>query len=251
MPTNCAFWRNLEFRFRELLNIPEAARLTGMYCNAQWGVHGGPRDQRNRARLHQLFTPLARAGAIAAGAPNGVDALDVWLNLLWTDTPDSHAIESHHAENGVWVSDEHQGGWIQNLVLVSADYCVVRSARAFESETTTAVAGVPVLPGRKPNGAAEPKSDESNGKDAGPTVSGDGKADGMDRRSTMSPAEIRQAFVRPILTDKGWSIHDWADKANVDFHTANEYLKGTTNPYASTRKKLADSLGVAVADLPA
>jgi hypothetical protein len=37
----------------------------------------------------------------------------------------------------------------------------------------------------------------------------------------------------------------------VDFHTANDYLKGITNPYASTRKKLADSLGVLVKDLPA
>jgi hypothetical protein len=37
----------------------------------------------------------------------------------------------------------------------------------------------------------------------------------------------------------------------VDFHTANDYLKGKTNSYKSTRKKLADALGVPVEELPA
>jgi len=60
----------------------------------------------------------------------------------------------------------------------------------------------------------------------------------------------REAFVRPILDKKGWSIHDWAEKSEVDFHTANDYLNGETNPHPSTRKKLADALGVTVDDLP-
>jgi hypothetical protein len=61
----------------------------------------------------------------------------------------------------------------------------------------------------------------------------------------------RQAFVMPILKRKGWSILEWANASNVDFHTANNYLKGATHPYSSTLKKLACSLGVAVEDLPA
>lgn len=60
----------------------------------------------------------------------------------------------------------------------------------------------------------------------------------------------RDAFVRPLLNKKGWSIHDWAVNSNVDFHTAASYLKGKTKTYQSTRKKLADSLGVLVEDLP-
>jgi hypothetical protein len=75
---------------------------------------------------------------------------------------------------------------------------------------------------------------------------------GADERSaTMTSAELRQAFVRPILERKGWSILDWANDSTVDFHTASDYWKGTTKPYRSTRKKLADSLGVDATDLPA
>ena len=65
-----------------------------------------------------------------------------------------------------------------------------------------------------------------------------------------SQARQRAAFVMPILVTKGWSIFEWATDAKVDFHTANDYLKGTKNSYNSTRTKLAASLGVKVEDLP-
>jgi transcriptional regulator with XRE-family HTH domain len=54
----------------------------------------------------------------------------------------------------------------------------------------------------------------------------------------------------PILAKRGWSIHEWAVNSDVDFHTANGYLKGETNPFRSTRKKLAESLGIKVEELP-
>jgi len=60
----------------------------------------------------------------------------------------------------------------------------------------------------------------------------------------------REAFVRPRLESMGWSILDWAKNSGVDFHTANDYFKGETKPYPSTRKKLADSLGITAKDLP-
>jgi len=61
----------------------------------------------------------------------------------------------------------------------------------------------------------------------------------------------RQTFLRPILEGKGFSVHDWAKTAGVDFHTANDYLNGETTPYKSTRKKLADAIGIGVERLPA
>jgi len=64
------------------------------------------------------------------------------------------------------------------------------------------------------------------------------------------PKNKREAFVMPILGRKGWSIHEWAVESRVDFHTANNYLKGKTRSYRSTRKKLADSLDVEVEKLP-
>jgi len=60
----------------------------------------------------------------------------------------------------------------------------------------------------------------------------------------------REAFVRPLLEQKGWSIYEWSVNAKVDFHTANGYLKNKTNPYPSTKKKLAESLGVEPTNLP-
>jgi len=46
-------------------------------------------------------------------------------------------------------------------------------------------------------------------------------------------------------------FHDWAKVAKVDFHTADAYLKGETNPYPSTRRKLARALEIKVEELPA
>ena len=158
MLSDSAFWRNLEARLRELLDIPGSARFAAMLVRGQWSLNDGPLDERDLARLHQLFLPLARAGAIAAGIPNGADALDGWLNLLRADSPHFNVIA--RKEDGVDIHDE---GWIQNLVSASVDYCIVRAARAFESETAAAVDG---LPNVNPNGATEPKPDESSGHDA-------------------------------------------------------------------------------------
>jgi lambda repressor-like predicted transcriptional regulator len=60
----------------------------------------------------------------------------------------------------------------------------------------------------------------------------------------------RRSVIKPILDKEGMSIHDWANKARVDFHTANNYLKGKTMPYPATLKKLAEALGLEVAKLP-
>jgi lambda repressor-like predicted transcriptional regulator len=60
----------------------------------------------------------------------------------------------------------------------------------------------------------------------------------------------REALVMPNLAERGWSIHRLAVEANVDFHTVNDYLKGRTQPNRSTRKQLAEALGIPVQQLP-
>lgn len=60
----------------------------------------------------------------------------------------------------------------------------------------------------------------------------------------------REALVLPILEAKGWSVLDWATDAEVAYHTADDYLKGKRRPYRSTIKKLAESLGLTVQQLP-
>jgi hypothetical protein len=61
----------------------------------------------------------------------------------------------------------------------------------------------------------------------------------------------RRNFIEPRLTSKGWSTVDWALNANVNFNTANNYLRGKTKPRRDTLKKLADALGVAATEMPA
>lgn len=60
----------------------------------------------------------------------------------------------------------------------------------------------------------------------------------------------RKRALLPILCDKGFSVLDWAKEANVDFHTANDYLNGNTHPYPSTLKKLAAALGLPASTMP-
>jgi hypothetical protein len=69
-------------------------------------------------------------------------------------------------------------------------------------------------------------------------------------RGKAERAKARRKVVKPLLDAKGWSIQEWATNSNVDFHTANDYWNGDTNPYPSSRKKLAESLGLQPSELP-
>lgn len=85
---------------------------------------------------------------------------------------------------------------------------------------------------------------------------GSPRADGMPAQarqreeSAMEKAARRQALVNPILHQKGWSVHEWAQTARVDWHTTNNYFNGLRNPNRTSRGKLARALGVPVSELP-
>jgi hypothetical protein len=70
------------------------------------------------------------------------------------------------------------------------------------------------------------------------------------KKGTERLAATRKAVVKPILESKGWSELDWANESNVAYHTAADYLAGKTSPYASTRVKLAKSIGLSIQQLP-
>lgn len=53
-----------------------------------------------------------------------------------------------------------------------------------------------------------------------------------------------------LLSEKGLSGRDWAVKAGVDLKTVNMYLQKKRHPFPSSRKKLADALGLAPDLLP-
>jgi lambda repressor-like predicted transcriptional regulator len=60
----------------------------------------------------------------------------------------------------------------------------------------------------------------------------------------------RQAVVEPILVSKGWSLGDFADEAGLDYNTVSDYIAGKRRPYRSTKKKMANALGVDPSELP-
>ncbi len=63
-------------------------------------------------------------------------------------------------------------------------------------------------------------------------------------------ASTRQAFVQPLLDQKGWDIAAWAKKAKVSRHTAKTYLDASRKTYHATMKDLAEALGVSFQDFP-
>jgi len=67
---------------------------------------------------------------------------------------------------------------------------------------------------------------------------------------TTRLADTRRAYVLPLLEEKGWSILEWATEAEVAYHTTADFLAGKTNPYRSSRLKMARALGVTVQQLP-
>jgi lambda repressor-like predicted transcriptional regulator len=64
-----------------------------------------------------------------------------------------------------------------------------------------------------------------------------------------SDARMTKTSLKALLKQRGLSTHGWATQAGVDFHTADDYLKGKTKPYPDTLKKLADALGIKVEEL--
>jgi lambda repressor-like predicted transcriptional regulator len=69
-------------------------------------------------------------------------------------------------------------------------------------------------------------------------------------RGALDSQNARASFVKPLLDKKGWSVFKWAQEANLDYHTVSGYLNNETKPYPQTRKRMADSLGVPVENLP-
>lgn len=220
------FWRGLHREFQALATeeqaLPKAARGDGALradCTyrehtpecGQWILGEGP-NENFRARFDALPT---RAG-VGLGSPSGTEPLDFWLHRLFRDLLEN---KSHEL---LGASDE--GGMILRLCGASATFCSRLEKKALEtngvSKRSTAIV----------------------------------EAEGQQTRSTLEQnkqgSKTREAFLRQILHKKGFSVHGWAVEASVDFHTADDFLKGKRKPYPDTLKKLADALGIEVAELP-
>jgi len=150
MQVQCAFWRDLQSEFRALIN---PIRLVATVIDDRWTfTFDGPTDRRGRNRLRVLFDDLAVRAARAAGASKQENARDAWLNLLRKEGPHFQPIEGTGQDGDChkWSPDSPPildlthvnpsvserrwvGGWIQDLVKASAEYCQIWETRAFES----------------------------------------------------------------------------------------------------------------------
>jgi hypothetical protein len=70
-----------------------------------------------------------------------------------------------------------------------------------------------------------------------------------DGQNDLPLADRRRAFITPLLAAKGLSDWDWMIAAKVDWKTVKRYLDGG-KAYRSTRKKLAEPLGIDPESLP-
>ena len=211
-------WADLEAQFREL----QAEDTHGLIANwtsgtwtdtgEQWYLSGA-----QNKRLEARFEWTAERAALKLGHPGGPDAVYYWLDLLKGHSPNFRGgIQNTTYENGIETHNEN--GEIHRVCEASADYCLKLANDGIARGRS--LSELPLRPDQP-----ELKEGSSLGK-------------------------RREAFVNPILRNKGWSVHDWASQSVVDFHTASDYLKGRTNPYPSTRAKLARSLGIEVQKLP-
>jgi lambda repressor-like predicted transcriptional regulator len=70
-----------------------------------------------------------------------------------------------------------------------------------------------------------------------------------DTKPEAPTAKARQSLVDPMLANKGWSLLDWANEAEVAYNTVAGYLAGKKT-YPSTKVKLAKALGLEANQLP-
>jgi hypothetical protein len=68
--------------------------------------------------------------------------------------------------------------------------------------------------------------------------------------SSTGPPGDREAQLSPILKSKGFTPGGWATAAGLDPSVVYDYLAGKSNPRPSTRKTLAEALGMKPDDLP-
>jgi hypothetical protein len=218
------------------------------------------------ARLE--FKALALKAGDALSKNDCVDAVAVWLdtlrseNLNHVEHPPS--MESLDDQDDDGPAHFRRSGAISNLCEASAILCkaleikelnVERIARAAAAEKRRRDSIAGPLPGPTPVPTVEPALTPERGissqQETSPKPETLPGRELHHARVTSAPARVdRRSVLDPLLNLKGWSVNDWANAAHVSHATAMDYLLGKTDPYPSTRKKLADALAIQISQLP-
>ena len=136
MLDDTAFWRDLQSQFRALPD--PRGELGAILSESTWLLRGGGSKDDERQRLQSLFKALAVRGSIAADGGDCENGLDRWLELLRKESPHFHVLIGVGSENVV--TRPSTGGYIENLCLASAEFCVVCETLAFASQNGVDVA---------------------------------------------------------------------------------------------------------------
>jgi lambda repressor-like predicted transcriptional regulator len=213
--------------------------------------------------FQEQFRTLASRAGLALGPSNGVVPEDVWLHKLFLDLLENKSDQLFAATQ--------KGGVIHRVCVASATFCSRLERKSLESETGGEMrdqdmesvwkAEIEVLERRLDDWADKSRPEFRRMVERKQLLQRELntllEANRLRSQAAMAAKGLhnttggeREAFVTAILARKGWSILDCANESGLDFHTVNGYLKGKTKPYRSTRKKMAEALGVAVDDLP-
>jgi hypothetical protein len=69
--------------------------------------------------------------------------------------------------------------------------------------------------------------------------------EGLSQAAVVARSERRKAVIDPLLQKKSWNVPQWAKRAGVSTWAAREYLKGKSEPHATTADALATALDLA------
>ena len=202
--------------------MQQVGTLRANWISTAWNEQGGKwyLSGSQDKRVREVFGWIAERAALRLGHVGGPTAVFFWCDLLKRGSPNYRGdiTGSSRYRNGP--ERRYEGGVIERVCEASADYCL-----KLENEDVVAATrhGIRHL--------------QLNVESAG---------EPPDRKRPNK----RELFVNPVLDKKGWSLLNWAQASNVDFHTVQNYLSGKTKSYKSTRKQLAESLGVDVQNLP-
>jgi hypothetical protein len=236
------FWRNLAKEFRALPKLGTEFRADRWLSISgevppqppTWSVSCSNRS------VEQQWKALAKRGGDALSENDTVDSVFVWLEVLWKekvnaitdeyfdDNPSGDAgVMGRGIRESITALDEAAPvlcGIMENAELDRERYARAVKAQQGVSQQAVEAPETPPAPLAEPEPAVPPR----------PSI----------------PPNERRKVVEPLLDAKGWSVFEWANEAKVAHATAIDYLDLKTNPYPSTRLKLANALGIPQDQLP-
>jgi hypothetical protein len=226
----------------EMLNarleaIAQEQQQPGAHCG-QFVLSAGSAHPDGR-RLKLRFENLAIKAAIGADlvAPDvpGDEALYAWLQWLKT----------LHSSDGNLLVD-WRGSLLERPCYASADVCHHLESMVFQREQGT--------PQQEPSSNLAPDVAPSEPKTT-PLPHGQPIAEAQPSDDTRLRAKRRMAYIEPILARKRWSLATLANHArtsdNVNKDAVYAYADGSTRrARTTTRRGIANALGVSIADLP-